>query len=123
MDIEAIVEKHMDAWRVSPFVSPEDNIRAALTELSEAYAIEMRAYEDKVKELKQMAENGLPQPARDAIMALHILFDRDCRVFDRTLELPYDNHDHAFNHLTEAREIDKRAFPLLAASQSKNEGE
>lgn len=51
MDIEAIVEKHVEQWDESR-EQPSSLVRAALNELSETHAIEMRAYEATVQNLE-----------------------------------------------------------------------
>lgn len=54
MDIEELVEKHIrrNGWSFSHDGECADTIRAALTELSETHAIEMRAYEATVENLE-----------------------------------------------------------------------
>lgn len=52
MDIEAIVINTARAWAYDKGTSWTDHMRAALTELSAAHAIEMRAYEATVQNLQ-----------------------------------------------------------------------
>lgn len=76
MDIEAIVKKHLDAnWYGEDSTGYDDvaeAMRDALTELSAAHAIEMRAYEatvqNQAERIRQLeaALNGLVSIAHDS---------------------------------------------------------
>lgn len=72
MDIEAIVINTARAWAYDKGTSWTDHMRAALTELSAAHAIELRAYEATVQNMAERirqleaALDGLVSIAHDS---------------------------------------------------------
>lgn len=124
MDIEAIVKKHLNAWRVSTVVSPESCIRAALTELAAEYdrkqALLLEAHCERVSSLQERirqleAERVLDDAAIISAMSIAGATDKEWKA------LTYESGAYDITKPTVF--LQRLAKVLAAAPQPKKEGE